>query len=489
MFVNRVQELGYLGERAQARGGELVLLYGRRRVGKSALLREFCAGRAHVYYLASQVREADNLDQFREALAAGHPDPLLDSLRFNSWEAALAYVTRLAARERFVVVLDEFPYLCQGNAALPSLVQRWWDSAGRASHVLLVLCGSQISFMEEEVLAERSPLFGRRTGQIRLGPLLPWEAAQFFPRWSVRERLTAYGVLGGVPAYLERFDPRQSLQANLLREAFRPQGFLYDEVHFLLRTELTQVGTYLSLLKAIAGGATRITEIAARAGLSATTASRYLTTLRALGLVRRDVLFSERQPEKSKRGVYVIGDPFVSFWCRFVLPHQSLIQAGQGEVVWQEFVAPQLDTHLGTAFEEVCRQYVLHRWRERTGNALVRIGRMWSADYDTDVVAELATASGRRTLVAECKWWKSPVGVNVLDDLHEKAALLPADLGERREFALFSLSGFTEALQTAAEEEGVTLVSGAEMLQTEPRRSGAPEQVAERGRRYGTRKR
>jgi AAA+ ATPase superfamily predicted ATPase len=249
MFVNREAELAWLGERHQGKKAELLVLYGRRRIGKSALLREFGRGKPHVYFVASQVREPDNLDQFREALAAARPDPLLDSLRFNSWDAALAHLTRVAERERFVVVLDEFPYLCQDNPALPSVFQKWWDTAGHSSRLMLVLCGSQIGFMEKEVLAERSPLFGRRTGQSRLGPLLPWEAARFIPGWPARDQLTAFGILGGVPAYLERINPDQTLKANLLREALKPQGFLYDEVHFLLRTELTQITTYLSLLR------------------------------------------------------------------------------------------------------------------------------------------------------------------------------------------------------------------------------------------------
>lgn len=464
MFVNREGELAWLEERHASGQAEFLVLYGRRRIGKSALLREFGRGKAHVYFVASQVREPDNLDQFREALAAARPDPLLDSLRFNSWDAALAYLTRLAEKERFVVVLDEFPYLCQDNPALPSLLQRWWDTAGKSSRLKLVLCGSQIGFMERDVLAERSPLFGRRTGQSQLGPLLPWDAARFLSDWSARDQLTAFGIFGGVPAYLERVNPDETLKANLLREALRPQGFLYDEVHFLLRTELTQITTYLSILKAVAGGATRITEIASRAGIPATAASRYLTTLRELGLVRRDVPFTERHPEKSKRGLYFVADPFVGFWCRFILPHQSLIQAGQGATVWREFIRPQLDTHLGPAFEEVCRQYVLHRWAVTHGATPIRVGRVWAADHDLDVVAELADGRARPLLIGECKWWRSQVGANVLRELRDRAARLGDELKRPTRLAIFSLSGFTDELRSVAKQGDVTLVSAEHLL-------------------------
>lgn len=464
MFLDRVRELEGLERRWREGRAELFVLYGRRRVGKSALLRKFCRDKPHVYFLASQVRELDNLDQFREALAAARHDPLLDSLRFNAWQAALAYLTRLGEGERFVVVLDEFPYLCQENPALPSVFQKWWDTAGKNSKLFLVLCGSQISFMEHELLAERSPLYGRRTGQERLGPLLPWDAARFFPGYSVRDRLAAYGMLGGIPAYLERFRPDQTLKSNLMREALNPQGFLYDEGHFLLRMELTQIATYLSLLKAVAGGSTRVTEIATRAGIPATAAAKYLGILRELGLIRREVPFTEPHPEKSKRGVYVVGDPFVAFWCRFILPHQSLIQAGQGETVWREFIKPTLDTHLGTIFEEVCRQYVLHRWADRHGTTPRRVGRLWAGDYDVDVMAELAAGKERKVLVGECKWWKSVVGRNVLKELNQHALALPVEWRNKVSFAIFSLAGFTDELRRAAAREHVTLVSGEDLL-------------------------
>ncbi|GMU53222.1 MAG: ATPase AAA [Candidatus Xenobia bacterium] len=460
MFLDRDRELEGLNERFREESAELFVVYGRRRIGKSALLNEFGRGKPHVYFLASQVREGDNLEQFRQALSLARTDPLLDSLRFHSWETALAYLGRAGESERFLVVLDEFPYLCQENPALPSVLQKWWDTQGCNSKLFLILCGSQVSFMEGELLAERSPLYGRRTGQQRLGPLLPWDAARFFPNYSVRDRLATYGILGGVPAYLERFRPGQSLKANLLREALNPQGFLYDEVHFLLRTELTQIATYLTVLKAVAGGATRISEIADRAGLPVTGVSSYLGTLRELGLIRREVPFLEPIPEKSKRGVYRVADPFIAFWCRFILPYQSLIQAGQGELAWRELISPFLDTHLGQVFEEVCRLFVQHRWAELGSAVPLRVGSQWSGDHDLDVVAELADGEKRELLVGECKWWKGPVGRNVLEAVRARAQSLRSP----SRLALFSLNGFTEDLRETAEREDIALIDGEKLV-------------------------
>lgn len=463
MFYNRTRELSFLTERYQGDRPELLIVYGRRRTGKSALLRELCRDKPHVYYLASQLTDQENLEQFRQMVLAEHPDPLLASMRFTDWDVALTYVARLASARRFILVLDEFPYLCQANPALPSLLQRWWDTVGKTTRLYLVLCGSHLSFMEQEVLAERSPLYGRRTGQIRLGPLLPWDAACFFPERTPRERLALYGVFGGIPAYLERIHPGQDLAANLAQEALSPLGYFYDEVSFLLRTEFTQIATYLSLLKAIAGGATRLGEIGSRVGIPATSAVKYLSTLHAMGLVRREVPATEAHPEKSNRGLYRINDPFISFWCRFILPYQSLLEAGQADTVWREFIQPVLNTHLGGVFEEVCAQYVLHRWHDRHGGTPLRVGRWWGPHTEIDLLAVLRVDEHQVSLLGECKWWQAPVGLNVLQDLQAKAQALPASYRETVHYALFSVSGFTEDLRAYAAQHDVTLID-AEML-------------------------
>jgi len=245
-FIGRQRELAVLQEFADSDRAELFVLYGRRRVGKTELLQRLCHGRRAVYFLAAQVRDKDNLRAFKSALAEGLGDPLLASLEFPDWTAALSYAAEHARDERLVLVLDEFPYLCEANKSVPSQLQRFWDVRGKKSSLLLILCGSQVSFMEKEVLAERSPLFGRRTGQRRLEPLAPSEALTFFRTWKREQALLAYGIVGGMPAYLGRFDERVTLEENLLREVLRPEGYLFDEVHYLLHTELSNPSTYSS---------------------------------------------------------------------------------------------------------------------------------------------------------------------------------------------------------------------------------------------------
>ncbi|MEI7834213.1 MAG: ATP-binding protein [bacterium] len=463
-FINRTAELIGLNQRYADERAELFVLYGRRRTGKTALLREFCRGKAHVYFLAAQLREPDNLRQLKEDILTARPDPLLAAMSFTGWDVVLSYLAKLAENEQFILVLDEFPYLCQENPALPSILQRWWDTTGKHTRLFLILCGSHVGFMENEVLAERSPLYGRRTGQAKLGPLLPWDAGLFFLRYTAREKLIAYGILGGIPAYLERFSTTRNIHENLLREALNGQGFFFEEVNFLLRTELNHIATYLSILKAVAGGATRTSEIASRAGITATGATKYIGILRDMGLLRREVPATEEYPDKSKRGLYVIDDPFVAFWCRFILPYQGLIQAGQGETVWQEYIDPQLNTHLGLVFEEVCRLYVLHRWGERHGETPLRVGRWWSGDSEIDVFAEIQQHSQAMILVGECKWWQKPVGKNVLEELQRKTAAIPLASNRKFQYALFSVSGFTDALMERAKDEGIILIDAPQIM-------------------------
>ena len=228
--------------------------------------------------------------------------------------------------------------------------------------------------MEQEVLAERSPLYGRCTGQLRLMPLSYRDSGRFFAGYPAKEKLIAYGILGGVPAYLHRFAlhfshysqeaSQRTLEQYIKNEMLIPQGYLFDEVNFLLRTELREPRTYASLLHAIAGGATRLNEISQRAGLDPTNTSKYLSVLRELELIRREVPVAARVPQKSKKGIYKIADNYVKFWFRFVLPNRSLIESGNADLVYQQMIAPNLPHYMGKIFEDICCQYIQHYWEE-----------------------------------------------------------------------------------------------------------------------------
>jgi len=374
-FIGRDRERAFLEELAASGRPELFVLYGRRRVGKTELLQRFCQGRRSVYFLAAQVRDKDNLRGFRNAVAEGLDDRLAGDVEFPDWTAALSFAAERAGDERLTVVLDEFPYLCEGDKSVPSQVQRFWDTRGKTSRLLLVLCGSQVSFMEKEVLAERSPLFGRRTAQRQLEPLRPLDTLPFFEAWDMRDRVIGYAILGGMPAYLQRFDARRSLRENLLAEVLRPEGYLFDEVNFLLRSELTNPATYASILAACARGARRLNDIALEAGVDSTTAGKYLHVLRELRMVEREIPITDPNPLRSRRGTYRIVDRFLAFHFRYLQPNLSLVHAGRGARVLEEFVEPDL-AHL---FDEARVDFVLDHLRreaaELCGDEIVEVGR------------------------------------------------------------------------------------------------------------------
>ena len=366
MFLARTRELAFLDELYQSGRPEFFVLHGRRRVGKTELLQQFCQSRRAVYFLAAQVREKDNLRALRDALAEGLNDPSIASVEFPSWGAALTFAADRAKDKRLVLVLDEFPYLCDATKGLTSIVQRFWDTQGKKSQLMIVLCGSQVSFMEKEVLAERSPLFGRRTAQQRLEPLAPNEAIQFFPSWDLNERVHAYAILGGMPAYLQRFDEGLSLEANVMKECLRPEGYLYDEVNFLLRCELQNPATYASLLAAVARGKEKVGDIALEAGVDTTTANKYLTTLREMGLVEREVPVTDTDPLRSRRGVYRVADRFLAFHFRHIQPHAAQLQAGRGAKVWAESVQPDLSR----LFDEARVDFIVHHLKHTAADVL-----------------------------------------------------------------------------------------------------------------------
>ena len=406
MFVGREHELAVLEELADSGQPELFVLYGRRRVGKTELLQRLCEKRRAVYFLAAQVREKDNLRAFRDALKEALSDPLLEGLEFPDWSTALGFAAERAGDERLILVLDEFPYLCEASKGLPSQIQQFWDTRGKRSSLMIVLCGSQVSFMENEVLAERSPLFGRRTGQRRLVPLEPQESVRFFPAWPIEMQVTAYGILGGMPAYLRRFQDARTLKENLLREVLRPEGYLFDEVQFLLRSELTTPATYNSILAAVARGADKVGDIALAVGVDSPTAGKYLHVLRELRLIEREVPITDPNPLRSRRGRYRVADRFVAFHFRHVQPNLSLIHAGRGEQVYRDKVEPDLERLYDEGRQEFLLSHLRREAAEYVDSEVVEVGRFpgqfvraVGRTADERTVAGIVIPEGKRSLV------------------------------------------------------------------------------------------
>lgn len=435
-FIGRTFELKLLEERFASPKAELFVLYGRRRVGKSELLAQFSKQKRAVYFTASQAETQDNMDRLMDSIRQAIPIP--EGMNFRDIESVLTYLAEQSKEGRLLIILDEFPYWVMGDKAIPSKVQRFWDRIGQHSNLMLVLCGSSISMMMDYVLAERAPLYGRRTGQLELKPFDYRTASEFFPKWSAQDKLLAYGVLGGIPAYLAQFDPDASFEENVQTHILQKGQFLSVEAEFLLKTELRDTKTYASLLRAIAAGNTTMKDISSKMDMDARAISTYLANLQVLLLIQREVSLAERAPEKSRKGQYTIQDNFLNFWFRFVEPNITQLEIHQGRRLYQNIIQPQMSTYMGRVFEAICQQYVLH-YGEEIGLPIPRcIGRVWDKDYDLDVVAEGIDGT---YVFGECKWSGKPVDTSIAHLLRERAEKSGLDT-EKAQYALFSSGGF-----------------------------------------------
>lgn len=470
MFIDRERELGALDRLYRSDRAELYILYGRRRVGKTELLRAFCANKPNLFFVATLGADADQLAAFSQAIWHVSRGAVPADFTFPSWEAAFEELATLPGRS--VVVIDEFTYLIGANPALPSVLQKVWDTTLRHSSIYLVLCGSYVGLMEREVLAYQAPLYGRRTGGFLLQPLELPAAAQFFPTYAVDQQVEAWAVLGGMPYYLQSFSDSRPIFDNIHDVILSTTGRLYNEPPLLLLEELREPRSYFAVLRAIAEGHAKLNEIAQAAKIGdARATARYLDLLQQMRLVRRRVPATESRPEKSRRGLYAIEDAFLRFWFRFVHAHRGALELGLAEAVLNQRIRPVFDQHVGVAFEEAARGHIARLARAGDLPFLPdRIGGWWSADAEVDVVA-INDADGSM-LLGECKWSANPVGPAVLTDLQRKARLVdPAGRWPKRWYALFARTGFTVELRATAETgaadagaEAVMLVTPAAMV-------------------------
>ena len=449
MFVNRIDELNYLEKLHKEQDARFVIMYGRRRIGKTELLRQFSKNKKHLFFSSDLSSEQEQLKQFSEKIFQLTRESFLQNQPFGSWEALLRYIFDHLIPKMPLIIIDEFPYLCISNPALPSILQKTWDEKGKESNIFLILCGSYMSFMEKEVLGSKSPLFGRRTGQIALQPLSFKDLKLFFPRYSEEDRVFVYSILGGTPAYLQRFHDHKTIEQNVKEEILNKNGFLFSETRFLLIEELREPAIYFSILKAIAFGRTRLNEIVQETGISDPhKVNKYLSVLRELRIVKREIPITENKPHKSRKGIYSLNDPFFRFWFRYVLPHMSYLEEGDLDFVWQEKIKPSLDSFTGFTFEDICLQRLKNLNRKNRLPFKARsIGRWWNNKEEIDIVAYDDQQS---FIFGECKWKNKKVGLNELYNLERKADNF-FDV-KQKYFALFSKSGFSEELKNLSSQ-------------------------------------
>ena len=456
MFVGRRSELAALNK-GYARGTfQFPVIYGRRRVGKTTLINEFCRGKKAIYFVAVQSTAKENLEILSaQILAALSPESPKNP--FQSFRDAIEYVFERARTERIIFVIDEYPYLAGSDMSVNSVLQAAIDKHHADSKLFLILCGSSMSFMENQVMGYKSPLYGRRTSQFKLLPFDYLESAEMLHGFSNEEKLILYSMTGGIPEYLSRIESSMSMRDNVRDLFFDPSGRLFEEPSNLLKQELKMPETYNAIIAALAGGSSKLNEIATKVGIETSQSSKMLSALISLSIVRKDIPITET---KSKKTIYALNDWMFIFWYRFVQPELSRITRGFGGDVCDEVFAEHLGSHVGRAFEGCAIQYM---WRALGNKTLPvnfrRIGRWWGnnpAQRREEEIDFIAYA-GDRAVFGECKWRSAPTGEDVLRELMRKAGLLPGFADAH--FMLFSKSGFTEALEgTAACREDIALI-------------------------------
>jgi uncharacterized protein len=442
MFLNRRAELDLLEKHFSSSNADLFVLYGRRRVGKTELLVQFCQEKRAIFFVSDLGSEISLRTAFSTAINAILFGPGRMDAVYSSWEALFQTLGQAAQEERLVVVIDEFPYMVTAHPPLASILQKAWDQTLKNTKIMLILCGSYIGMMEETVLGYKAPLFGRRTAQYLLEPMSFKDARLFFPSLLNEDQVRAYAVYGGMPAYLQTIDLNKSLKDNIRDHILSRGSYLYDEARFILQQELREPRNYFAILQAIAAGNTRLNEIKQASGLESATA--YLNTLQQLHLVERVVPVTENQPQKSRRGIYRLKDHYLRFWFRYIHPNRSQLERGGAQTVLQNQILPEIDHYSSLAFEEICHQYF---WSEGLSGKFtflpLNVGRWWNASEEID----LAVIGEKDVILVECKWSNRPVGKNVLANLERKAEIFQRELGDRKtQYALCSRSGFTSQL-------------------------------------------
>ena len=449
-FIDREEEMMTLQSEYERPGSSLVILYGRRRVGKTALISEFIKGKNALFFLASEESEAQNRTAFKEKAADFTGNELLRQFDAKSWDILFQTIMQTPFQEKPIIVIDEFQYIGKSNPAFPSIFQRIWEEQLKDRSVMVILCGSLISMMESQTLSYSSPLYGRRTAQIRLKQIPFRYYHEFFPDKSPRELVEYYSVTGGVPKYIELFSESDDIYHAIQKNILNRSGYLYDEPHFLLQQEVSEIGNYFSVIRAIAAGNSKLSAISTVLEVKSTSLTKYLKTLIDLDILEREVPVTEENPEKSKKGLYKIKDNYLRFWFAFIYPNMSFIESGNSAIVLDKIRKSMVSGHTAFVYEDVCREQM---WKLNANGSwpfhFSKLGRWWDSRNEIDIAA--IDPDGSNLILGECKFWQEPVGSNILYALEQKAAAVEWRKDRRHTWLiLFSAAGFTDELKEIA---------------------------------------
>jgi AAA+ ATPase superfamily predicted ATPase len=400
LFADREQELQFLENHYKTKTAELVVVYGRRRVGKTELSLQFSKNKPHIYFLADRRPETELIQELKQRMSNHLEDSSFAKLDIKNWADLFQEFTRWSKNEHTIIIIDEFPNLIEANHATPSVFQKIWDQNLKNTGTMLILLGSSIAMMETEVLNYKSPLYGRRTAQWKLEPLKLPHLKPFFPEYSLETLVHVYGCLGGVPAYLQKFDPDRSFWQNIEQRILTKGEFLYEEAEFLLREELREPRNYSSILRAIAQGAKTYGEILNQTGMDKGMLSKYASVLEDLGFAKR--VYPVAAKPKPRKGQYTIADNYLAFWFKYVFPNKTELETGNTTQVLNR-IHEDYNIHLGYVFEQVTQEILTEIQRkDKLPFRFTTMGKWWFKNTEIDLIA--LDEETRTTTFLETKW-------------------------------------------------------------------------------------
>lgn len=465
MFIGRERELASLKEFYEKDGIGMTVIYGRRRIGKSTLITEFLKNKKNIFYTATKVGKNRNLELFsKQVLELLMPG--VENISFNTIEAVFDFINKNIGEDKVVLAIDELPYWAEKDEALLSVLQKYIDTVWQDKNLKIILCGSALSFMENKVLSEKSPLFGRRDSQIKLEAFDYLDAAKFVPGYSNEDKAICYGITGGVAKYLAMIDTTKNLDENIVRLFFRKDGYLYDETRNLLTQEFTDITIVNNIVEQIASGVNTLNVIAGKIGEREQTVLYSLEKLMNVGLIEKKKCITDEKNKKKTQ--YVLKDYMFKFWYEFIPKATSVIEMGQGEIYYQKAVKPYLHSFMGAVFEEMCRYYTLKQGiTGEYGCFVTSVGTWWgvenfidknsnikmqSADIDVVALSEI----DKKAVIGECKFKNEKIDKGIYETLIRRGKLITAKYKVSK-YIFFSLSGYTDWFESMSDEDVLLL--------------------------------
>lgn len=465
MFIGRERELASLKDFYDKAGIGMTVIYGRRRIGKSTLIAEFVKDKRTIFYTATKVGKNRNLELFSNQVVDVLM-PGMGDISFNTTEAVFDFIDKNIGDDKLILVIDELPYWAEKDEALLSILQKYIDTIWNDKNLKIILCGSALSFMENKVLSEKSPLFGRRDSQIKLEAFNYIDSAQFVPDYTNEDKAICYGITGGVAKYLSMIDPTKSIDENIIRLFFRTDGYLYDETRNLLTQEFADISLVNNIIEQIASGENTLNIIAAKIGEKEQTILYSMDKLINVGLIEKKKCITDEKNKKKTQ--YVLKDYMFKFWYEYIPKATSVIEMGQGEIYYRKVVKPVLHSFMGSVFEEMCRYYTLMKGiAGEYGCFVTSVGTWWgventtgkdgkirpqSADIDVVALSEI----DKKVIIGECKFKNEKIDKGIYDTLIRRGNLITAKY-KLTKYVFFSLSGYTDWFESLVDEDVILL--------------------------------